>query len=132
MPSTEEPVAYLARLDAIQEADASRFKAFHQADQERRGIIDDIISKYTALLEDHRNLQIDYNTLRATNRSMYKENQTSKQELADIKLEKVCGSGVVGGALHMSHYDLVQPVDTESWACYIKPPLIIHPDGYPC
>lgn len=109
MPSTEEPVAYLARLDAIQEADASRFKAFHQADQERRGIIDDIISKYTALLEDHRNLQIDYNTLRATNRSMYKENQTSKQELADIKLEKVCGSGVV------VHYTCLTMTSYNQW-----------------
>ncbi|ROV96137.1 hypothetical protein VSDG_05025 [Cytospora chrysosperma] len=86
MMTTEEPSAYLARLDEIQLADAARLAAFQQADQERRKLIAEIMSRYTDLLEDHRNLQIDYSTLQKTNRSLYKESELKDRELADMIL----------------------------------------------
>jgi hypothetical protein len=90
MMTTEEPSAYLAKLDEIQLADAARLEAFQQADQERRKLIAEIMSRYTDLLEDHRNLQIDYSTLQKTNRSLYKESALKDRELADMILEQVC------------------------------------------
>lgn len=90
MASTDDPRVYLTKLEDIRVADAARFEAFQQADQERRDLIADILSKYTDLLEDHRNLQIDYNTLQKSNRSLYRESELKDRELADMKLEQVC------------------------------------------
>ena len=121
MPSTDEPVAYRAKLDAIQQADTARFKALQQADQERRGIIEDILSKYSSLLEDHENLQIDFNVLQKTHRSMYKESQMKDRELAEIKLEQVCPSRMAGYAVpsRVVDYSLL-----EALLC-TEPPLVI-------
>lgn len=89
MASTDEPRAYLAKLEAIQLADAARFEDFQQADRERKGLIAEIMVKYTELLEDHKNLQIDFNTLQKTTRSLYRESELKDREIADMKLEQV-------------------------------------------
>ncbi|ROV91204.1 hypothetical protein VMCG_09359 [Cytospora schulzeri] len=88
MTSTNQPDAYLAKLQAIQLADEARFEEFQKAELERRGLLSDIMSKYTELLEDHKNLQIDYRTLQKTNRSLYKESELKDRELSDLKLER--------------------------------------------
>lgn len=90
MGTTDDPSAYHDRLEAMQTTDAAHLNAFRRAEQERRELIAEIMSRYTDLLEKHQDMKIDYNTLQRTNRTLYKESAQKDRELADMKLEQVC------------------------------------------
>lgn len=90
MTSLKDPDGYLSKLQQIQDADAARLDAFRQADQDRRALVGDVITKYKDLVMAHEDLTSDMNDLKLANRTLNNNIRGLRGELDTIKNEQVC------------------------------------------
>lgn len=90
MASLKDHDGYLAKLQQIQDADAARLDAFRQADQDRRALFEDVLTKYKDLVVEHDYLSSDMNDLKLANRTLNNNIKGLRGELDTIKHEQVC------------------------------------------
>lgn len=90
MTTLKDYDGYLAKLQQIQDADAARLDAFRQADQDRRALFEDVITRYKDLVMDHDDLTSDMNDLKLANRTLNNNIRGLRGELDNFKHEQVC------------------------------------------
>jgi hypothetical protein len=93
MASSRHHEAYLAKLQQIQDADAARLDAFRQADQDRRALFEEVLTKYKDLIVLHDDLTSDMNDLKLANRSLNYSIKGMSEELDALKHQQVCLHG---------------------------------------
>lgn len=90
MASLKDHDGYLAKLQQIQHADAARLDAFRQADEDRKALLEDVMTKYKELIDAHNGLTSDMQTFKYGNRALNDDFQALKAELDTLKHEQVC------------------------------------------
>ncbi|ROW03856.1 hypothetical protein VPNG_07250 [Cytospora leucostoma] len=81
MAITNDSPRYHSTLGAIRESDGPRNEAFQAANTEPTRLVADHVGNNTALLEDYRNIQVEYEALSTRNRSL-------STEIAHLKLQQ--------------------------------------------
>lgn len=89
MASSKDHEGYFAKLQQIQDADAARLDALRQADQDRRALFEDVLTKYKDLIKAHEDLTSDMNDLKLANRSLNHSIKGMSAELDTLKLQEV-------------------------------------------
>lgn len=90
MASSKDHEGYLAKLQQIQDADTARLEALRQADQDRRVLFEEVLTKYKDLIETHEDLTSDMNVMKLANRSLNYSIKGMSAELDSLKLQEVC------------------------------------------
>lgn len=89
MESLKDHEGYLAKLQQIQDADAARLEALRQADQDRRALFEEVLTRYKDLIKAHEDLKSDMNDLKLANRSLNYNIKGMSAELDTLKLQEV-------------------------------------------
>lgn len=89
MASSKDHDGYLAKLQQIQDDDAARLDALRQADQDRRALFEEVLTKYKDLIILHDDLTSDMNDLKIANRSLNYSIRGMSAELDSLKQQEV-------------------------------------------
>ncbi|POS69210.1 C-x8-C-x5-C-x3-H type zinc finger protein [Diaporthe helianthi] len=88
MSSSKDHDGYLAKLQQIQDADAARLDALRQADEDRRALFEEVLTKYKDLIELHGDLASDLSDLKLVNRTLNSSIRGLSAELDSLKQQE--------------------------------------------